>query len=71
MKRQRLSGDDAKADSPINFIFDNALGVPIELTAAPTTIGNELPSNSDFGFFGNDLYINLNGTTVKFTGAAV
>jgi len=66
-----LFGENAQADSPFKKIIDGAQGVILILDSAPTTAGNQLPKHSDCGFFGNDLYINLNGTTVKFTGTAV
>lgn len=53
-----------------NSIMDDALGQPIELSAAPTTAGGEL-SVGQVAIYGNDLYINIEGTVRKFTGTAV
>ncbi len=71
MKKFPLQGDAQKSNSLENFIFQNAFGIPIELDAAPTTAGGQLPLHGDSGFFGTNLYINLQGTVYRFSGTAV
>lgn len=64
-------GEDTNPESPIQKIIAGAFGIPIELDAAPTTAGGELPKHGDTGFYGTDLYINLGGSTYKYTGTLV
>ena len=54
----------------LNGIFDDAVGSPIVLTSAPTTAGGELKVNQ-IGIFSDDLYWNINGTVIRFSGTAV
>ena len=62
---------EATPGSDVDYIFQNAWGIPDELDEAPTTANNILRYHGDSGRYGTDLYINLNGTTYKFTGVAV
>lgn len=52
------------------YLMDEAPGRPITLQAAPTTAGGELKENQR-GIFGSDLYMNINGTTYRFSGTPV
>ena len=54
-------GKDFPADSFERHVLENGLGKPQTLDAAPTTAGNQLPKHGDSGWFGTDLFINLNG----------
>lgn len=56
--------------SVFSRIFDNAQGVPIVLTEAPTT-ANEVLEANQVGFYSGSIYWNLNGTVYKFTGTQV
>lgn len=60
MLRRELEGDKAKADSVEQFIFQNALNNPIELSAAPTDVSEIKPGVP--GHYGTKVYMNLNGT---------
>lgn len=62
---------DKLPDSFANFVILNALNIPLALDAAPTTVGNQLPSNGDCGFYSTNLYINLNGTVYRLSMTAV
>lgn len=62
---------ETKPDSFEEHVYTNAMNIPAQLSAAPTTAGKQLPNHGDSGSFGNDLYINLFGTVRKFTGTAV
>ena len=65
-----LQGDDALPNNPLKEIVKSAITF-IQLDSAPTTAGNQLPKNLDAGFFGDNLFINLNGTVRRFNGTAV
>lgn len=71
MKSFATEGDDSKVDGSIQRIITGALGVPIQLDAAPTTAGGQLPKANDFGYYGTNLYINLGGTTYSIALTAV
>lgn len=71
MRSFPTSGDDSKPDSPIQKIINGALDIPFELSDAPNTAGNELPTHGDVGYHGSFLYINLGGTTYKLNITAV
>ena len=65
---------DTKIDKSLlnvlNYIMDEAIGTIIQLSSAPTTAGGELKTGQ-VAIFGDDLYINIEGTTRKYTGTAV
>ncbi len=54
----------------LQYIFDEALGSPIVLDAAPTTAGGELETNQ-IGYYSNNLYINIQGTLYRIALTAV
>lgn len=54
----------------LNAIMDEVAGEIIQLEAAPTTAGGELKPGQ-VGIFGNDLFMNIEGRTIKFVGALV
>lgn len=56
-----------KQDSDLMKVVEGALGVPVELDAAPTTAGGELPFNGDSGWYSGNLYINLGGTVRRIS----
>lgn len=66
-----LTEDERKANSFAHHVLANAQGVPLELSAAPTTTGNELARHGMWGKNGNFIYINLFGTTYKVGITAV
>ena len=63
MKEFAVTGEDSKPNSPVQKLMRGALGLPLELSAAPTTAGGELPNHGDNGWFGSLFYINLGGST--------
>jgi len=68
---KRRPGSVLSPTSDTDYIFQNAQGLPIELSEEPTTEGNQLPNNGDEGFFGGSYYKNYFGTVYKFTGVPV
>ena len=68
---KRRPGSTSNSDEDAGYIFENAFGKPIELDAAPTTAGGELPKNGDSGWFGTNLYVNLGGSVYRFAGTLV
>lgn len=60
----------AKSDPEIQWIYENAIGKPLILDAAPTTNGGELPEGS-LGFDGTNLFITISGTTHRINLTAV
>jgi len=71
MQRKELEGDKAKPDSVENHIFENAIGIPIELSGTPTTSKAQLKENEvgyDSSLATPDfLYITLKGKIFKIT----
>ena len=63
--------DDNDVESIELCIFRNIIPRPVELSAAPTTNGGELPNHLDNGLFGTNWYVNFFGTTLRFNGTAV
>jgi len=66
---KRRPGSTTNSSEDVGYIFENAFGRPIELQAAPTTAGGELPRDGDSGWFSTNLYINFGGTVrrISFT----
>ena len=54
----------------IEHVFDEGLGRPIILSAAPTTAGAELSENQ-MGFDGTNLFIAISGSIYQITLTAV
>lgn len=71
MKQFAVTGEDSKPNSAIQKIINGAFGLPVQLTAAPTTAGGQLPNHGDNGFYNNDWYVNMFGTVHRFDGTAV
>ena len=71
MERKELRGEANKPDSFENHVFDKALGIPVLLSAAPTTAGGQLRDNEvgyDSSLATADfLYIRLGAKTYKIT----
>ena len=63
-------GFPVEPDSFEQFVYDNSLGKPIELSEAPTSSQGQLQEKT-IGFFGTNLYITLGGVTYRITMAAV
>ena len=64
MKRKELVGEDAKADSVPNHIFNNALGKVIILDAAATTANGLVPEGeAGFNPTTRILYFTIGGST--------
>ena len=61
---------DVETQGLFEHILQEGMGNPVTLESAPTTAGAELATN-EWGFYGDDLYVNLNGTVRKFSGTAV
>jgi len=52
----------------MDYIYENAMGVPIQFDAVPTL--DSMKSNT-WGYYGNDIYIKTaSGTGIKLAGAA-
>jgi len=68
---KRRPGSTTNSSEDVGYIFENAFGRPIELQAAPTTAGGELPRDGDSGWFSTNLYINLGGSVYRFAGTLV
>lgn len=66
-----LQGEEFDPSGTTRKIVESAMSTPVELSAAPTTAGGQLPRSGNWGFFGNDLYINLSGQVRKFSGTLV
>ena len=71
MQRKALKGDELKADSFENYVLENGFGIPVALSSAPTTTGNQLPRHGDAGYHSTNLYVNLGGTTYRLSMTAV
>jgi len=71
MKQFAVTGEDAKPNSPIQKIINGTLGLPLELSSAPTTTGGELPNHGDNGWYLTNFYINLGGTVYRLSMTAV
>lgn len=68
---RRPAGIQLEQDSVEEHIIEEGFGIPIELGAAPTTSGGELPKHGDAGWFGTNLYLNLGGNVYRFSGTLV
>lgn len=71
MRAFPLFGEDAKPDSAISKILQQALDIPPLLDAAPTTTGGQLNKHGDIGYFSTNLYIRLGATTYSIALTAV
>lgn len=71
MKSFELRGDSEKPDSFENHVILNALNVPIELSAAPTTSGGQLPKHGDNAYYSGKWYVNFFGNVYSFQGTLV
>ncbi len=70
MIRFPLDGEDAKPDSAVNTIIENALGKAIVTDAQPTTTNNIL-SDGQVGFYSGSFYWKINGNTYRLTTTLV
>lgn len=71
MRKFQTEGEDSLPTSPIQRILAGAWDIPLVLDAAPTTVGDQLPTHGDIGTFGGNIYVRLVDTIYKFTGVAV
>lgn len=71
MRRFPTQGEEAKPDSSIQTIMEDAIGPILALDAAPTTAGNQLPHHADIGYFSTDLYVRLGATIYRISLTAV
>lgn len=62
----RKANLESKPDSFEEHVYLNAQNIPVQLTAAPTTAGKQLPNHGDTGFFGGKAYKNYFGTVYRF-----
>lgn len=63
-------GNDSEPTSVAQRVIRDALGPILELDEDPTTSGNQLPNHGDLGYRGNNIFIRLGATIVKFSGTA-
>ena len=60
---------DKEINDVFDFVYQNAMGIPIQFISAPTLA--QMKGNT-WGVFGTDLYIKFgNNTGIKLAGAAL
>ena len=69
MERAKKLTDDLNTNRALEFIFQNAFGLPIIFSSVPTNA--QMKANT-WGIQGTDLYVKFgNNVTLKFTGTNV
>lgn len=67
----RRPGSVVDPTTDVDYIFQNAFGIPKILDTTPSTAQGQLEKHGDSGFDGSNLFLNLNGTTYKISLTAV
>ncbi|HEC64915.1 MAG TPA: hypothetical protein ENI23_06470 [bacterium] len=69
MERAPKNVKEKETNDVLDFIYQNAMGIPIQFTTTPTLA--TMKANT-WGVFGTDLYIKFgNNVALKFTGVNV